>query len=92
MPHLDIRASGEASDECTNHIFASSFVAPFASPFVVLALEAVFRTRAKEDEWRFVLCVCSYACEKSSFAQRQRRTNVHASGEARHEHECVNAE
>ncbi len=99
MPHLHIRASGEANskvnDERTNHIFASSFVASFVSPFVELALEAVFRTRVKEDEWQFALCVqtceCSYACENCSFAQRQRRTNVHASGEARHEHECVNA-
>ncbi len=87
MPHLHIRANGEANDERTNHIFASSFVA--------LALEAVFRTRVKWDEWRFTLCVrtceCSYACENSSFAQRQRRTNVRASDEAMHEHECVNA-
>ncbi len=95
MPHLHIRASGEANDERTNHIFALSFVASFASPFVAPSLEAVFQTWVKEDEWRFVLCVrtckCSYTCENSSFTQRQRRTNVHASGEARHEHECVNA-
>ncbi len=99
MPHLHICASGkantEANDERANHIFASSFIAPFASPFVVLALEAVFLTQVKEDEWRFALCVqtceCSYACENSSFAQRQRHTNLRASTEARHEHECVNA-
>ncbi len=88
MPHLHIRTSGEGNDERTNHIFAS--------PFVVLTVEEVFRTRVKEDEWRFALCVqtceCSYACENSSFAQRRQRCmNVHASGEARHEHECVNA-
>ncbi len=47
MPHLHIRANGEANDERTNHIFASSFVA--------LALEAVFQTRVKGDEWQFKL-------------------------------------
>ncbi len=73
----------------TYHIFKSLFVASFASSFVALALEAVFRTRVKGDEWRFILCVCSYACENSSFAQRQRHTNVPVSGEARRE--CVNA-
>ncbi len=30
IQHLHIRASGEENDECTNHIFASSFVASFA--------------------------------------------------------------
>ncbi len=41
----------------------------------------------------YVMCTntCSYACENSSFAHRQSHTNVRASGEARHEHECVNA-
>ncbi len=95
MPHLHIRKSGEVNDERTNYIFASSFVASFASPFVVLALEAVFQTRVKEDKWRFALCIrtceCSYACENISFAQQQRRMNVYASGEMRHEQECVNA-
>ncbi len=52
MPHLHIRASSEANDECTNHIFASSFV----SPFMVLALEVIFQTRVKDDEWWFTLC------------------------------------
>ncbi len=87
MPHLHIRASGEANseanDERTNHIFASSF----ASPFVALAHEVIFWTRVKGDKWRFTLCVqiceCSYAYENSSFAQRQRYTNVRANGEAR---------
>ncbi len=55
MPHLHIRANGEAKDEQTNHIFTSSFVASFASPFVALALEAVFRTQVKEEEWQFTL-------------------------------------
>ncbi len=32
--------------------------------------------------WMFV------ACENSSFAQRRRCTNVHASGEARYKHKC----
>ncbi len=99
MPHLHIRVSGkansEANDERTNHIFASSFVTSFTSPFVALTLEAVFQTRVKGDEWRFALrvrtCKCSYACENSSFAQRQRHTNVRARDEASHEHECVNA-
>ncbi len=99
MPHLHIRKSGDANSDAngehTNHIFASSFVASIASPFVTLSLEVVFQIRVKGDEWRFVLCVrtceCSYACENSSFAQRQRHTNVRASGEAKHEHECVNA-
>ncbi len=99
MPHLHICASGaansEANDERTNHIFASSFIASFASPFVALALEAVYRTRVKGNKWRFMLCVwtceCSYTCENSSFAQRQNHTNVCASGGARHEHEYVNA-
>ncbi len=71
MPHLHIRVSGEANnkanDERTNHIFAKSFVVLFASPFVALALVAVFRTRVKGDEWRFMLCVrtceCLYTCE-----------------------------
>ncbi len=98
LPHLHFRTSGEtnseANDEHTNHIFALSFVASFASPLVTLALEAVL-TRVKGDKWWFVLCVqtceCSYACENSSFAQRRRHTNVCASGEARHEHKCVNA-
>ncbi len=99
MPHLHIRVSGvansKANDECTNHILASSFVASFTSPFVELTLETVFQPRVKEDEWRFALrvrtCECSYACENSSFTQRQAYENIHASGEARHEHECVNA-
>ncbi len=39
IPHLHIRTSGEANDECTNHIFAS--------PFVVLALEKVFEHESK---------------------------------------------
>ncbi len=56
MPHLHIRASGKANDERTNDIFASSF----ALPFVTFALEAVFRTRVKRDEWRFALCVRTY--------------------------------
>ncbi len=71
MLHLRICVSGEANDVCTNHMFASSFVASFASPFVALVLEAVFQTRVKGDEWRFALCVhsceCSYACEISFF-------------------------
>ncbi len=95
MPHLHIRVSGEANseenDERTNHIFTSSFVA--------LAFEAVFRIRVKGDKWQFTLsvrtcvrtCECSYACENSSFVRRHRHTNVRANGEARHEHECVNA-
>ncbi len=97
MPHLHIHTSGEANSKENNernYIFALSFVALFALPFVVLALEAVFWTRVKGDKWRFVLCVwtceCLYACEDSSFAKRQRHTNVRASGEARHVHECVN--
>ncbi len=48
---LHIRASGEANseakDECINRIFASSFVASFASPFVALALEEVFEHESK---------------------------------------------
>ncbi len=63
--------------------------------FVALALEAVFQTRVKGDKWRFALCVrtckSSYACENSSFTQKQSHTNVCASNEAKHEHECVNA-
>ncbi len=91
MLHLHIhvidKANSEANDERTNHIFASSFVALFASPFVALALEAVFRTRVKGNEWQFTLCVRTcYACENSSFVQRQKHTNVCASGEARHEY------
>ncbi len=43
----------------------------------------------------FALCVrtceCLCACENSSFAYRQRHTNVRACGEARHKHERVNA-
>ncbi len=46
MQHLHICTSGEANskanDERINYIFASSFVALFALPFVALALEAVF--------------------------------------------------
>ncbi len=99
MRDLHIRASGEANskanDERINHTFASSFIASFALPFMVLAIEAVFRTRVKGDEWQFALrvqtCECSYTCENSSFAWRQRHTNVRVSGEARHEPECVNA-
>ncbi len=99
MPHLHICASGEANreanDERTTHIFAWLFVASLASPFMALALEAVFRTRVKKDEWQFTICVrtceCSYARENSSFSQRQRHTNVRASGETRHKHVCVNA-
>ncbi len=34
-------------DECTNHIFALSFVASFVSPFVAFALEAVFQHESK---------------------------------------------
>ncbi len=75
IPHLHFCANSEANDERTNHIFAWSFVALFASLFVVLALEAVFQTRVKGDEWWFTLCVrtckCLYARENSSFAQRQ---------------------
>ncbi len=95
MPLLHIRTNSEAKceadDEHTNHIFASSFVASFASPFVAFALKVVFQTRVKEDEWWFMLCVveCLYACENSSFAQKQRHINVCASGEARHKHKCV---
>ncbi len=58
MPHLHIRTSGGANDEHTNHLFASSFVASFASPFVALALEAVFPTRVKGDE-RFIRVTCT---------------------------------
>ncbi len=51
IPHLHIRASGEANSEAnherTNHIFVSSFIASFASPFVVLALKAVFQHESK---------------------------------------------
>ncbi len=47
IPHLHIHTSGEANGECTNHIFASSFVASFASPFVALALESVFEHESK---------------------------------------------
>ncbi len=93
MVHLHIRTSGEANskvnNERTNHIFALSFVASFASPFVVLAFEVVFPTRVKGDK-QFIRVTCSYACENNSFAQRQRHTNVRASDETRHEHECVN--
>ncbi len=53
MPHLHIRASGEANDKRTNHIFTSSFVASVASPFVALALKAGFPTQVKGDE-RFI--------------------------------------
>ncbi len=42
-----ICTSGEANDECTNHIFVSSFVASFASSLVVLAFEAVFEYESK---------------------------------------------
>ncbi len=51
IPHLHIHTSGaansEANDERTNHIFASSFIATFAPPFVELALEAVFQHKSK---------------------------------------------
>ncbi len=95
ITHLHIRASGkensEVNNERTNHIFAL--------PFVVLALEVVFQNESKEtngENGLFALtctniCECLYAGENTSFAQRQRHTNVHASGEARYEHECVNS-
>ncbi len=62
MPHLHIRTSGkansEANNERTNYIFTSSFVASFASPFVTLALEAVFPTQVKGDE-PFIRVTCT---------------------------------
>ncbi len=49
--HLHIRVSGEANseanDECTIHIFASSFVVSFASPFEALTLVVVFKHESK---------------------------------------------
>ncbi len=73
MPHLHIRTSSEANSKAnnkrTNHIFALSFVASFSSPFVVLALKAVFLTRVKGDEWQFALRVrtCECSCMGKQF-------------------------
>ncbi len=100
MPHLHIRASGEANSEANDEQTITY------SPRHLLGHlpRHSWRSHSKrlfEHESKGTNCdlhyvyehvnQCSYACENSSFAQRQRHTNVRASGEVRHEHERVNA-